>query len=98
MTTPARPRGSTDPGPSLPRCKTSLVDEEDGTMVRRVKYWAAAATLALLVAASAWAAVVVLGAPIAARTQARQAQAPKAKVRELATIEGDVGDVFRLPG
>ena len=42
-------------------------------------------------------AVVALMAPIAGRAQAPQAQVPQAKVRELATIEGDVSRFVRLP-
>ena len=42
-------------------------------------------------------AVVALLVPITGRAQAPKASAPQAKVRELATIEGDVNGFFRLP-
>jgi len=42
-------------------------------------------------------AVVALGASIVGLAQTPQAQAPQAKVRELATIEGDVSGFVRLP-
>src|SRR5260370_34841706 len=41
--------------------------------------------------------LVALAAPIAGRAQAPKAQAPQAKVRELATIDGDVTGFVRLP-